>query len=97
MHVVNGEWYAGMAKLALNCVGRHVPNGYGGKYWIVEQLIWHANRYLYLSRSELAREDDDVSTLWSFKNLGGLYRHQSKLNEAEEMYRRALEGMEEGT
>jgi tetratricopeptide (TPR) repeat protein len=94
-HVVNEEWDINMARLALNCVGLHVPDSSRPQYWIVEQrLVGHAGRCQeYLGRG-LAGEDNDESVLAAIHGLGSLFSDQGKLDEAEEMYRRALAGYE---
>jgi hypothetical protein len=94
-HVVNEGRNTDMAKLVLNCVGLHVPNRNKPQYWVVQQrLVGHANRCQeYLGRG-LARQDDDVMMLRAIHGLGDLYIDQDKLNEAEKMYQRALQGYE---
>jgi tetratricopeptide (TPR) repeat protein len=94
-HVVNKDGDSSMARLALNCVGLHVPDRNRPQYWIVEQrLAGHAHRCQeYLDR-RLAGQDDNVVMLRAIHELGGLYYSQGKLDEAEEMYRRALAGRE---
>jgi tetratricopeptide (TPR) repeat protein len=42
----------------------------------------------------LAGQEDDTITLDALHNFGTLYRNQSRLDEAEEMYERALQGRE---
>jgi tetratricopeptide (TPR) repeat protein len=93
-NVVNEKWDSNMARLALSCVGLHVPDSDRPQYWVVEQrLVGHASRCQeYLGRG-LARQDN-VVMLKAIHGLGILYRRQGKLDEAEEMYRRALAGYE---
>jgi tetratricopeptide (TPR) repeat protein len=92
-HIVNEEWDNNMARLVLSCVGLHVPNS-NRPPWVVEQrLVGHANRCEeYLGRG-LAGQDD-VVMLRAIHRLGDLYFNLSKLDEAEELYRRALAGYE---
>jgi tetratricopeptide (TPR) repeat protein len=94
-HVVNKVWDSNMARLTLCCVGLHVPDNNRPQYWGVEQrLVGHANQCQeYLSR-RLAGQDDDVVMLNAIYRLGDLYVDQGKLDEAEEMYLRALAGSE---
>ena len=37
VHVLNNGWDYKMARLALNCIGSHVPDRERAKYWIIEQ------------------------------------------------------------
>jgi tetratricopeptide (TPR) repeat protein len=94
-HVVNKVWDSNMARLTLCCVGLHVPDNNRPQYWGVEQrLVGHANQCQeYLSR-RLAGQDDDIAMLGAIHGLGDLYVDQGKLDEAEEMYLRALAGSE---
>ncbi|KAF1952737.1 TPR-like protein [Byssothecium circinans] len=95
VHVVNDRWDDRMARLALRCVGLHVPARDWPQYWVIEQrLIRHANRCCGFISSGLTGQDDDVSTLGAIHGLGLLHRDLGKLDEAEEMYKRALEGRE---
>jgi tetratricopeptide (TPR) repeat protein len=94
-HVVNQFWDSNMARLVLCCVGLHVPDRSRPQYWGIDQrLVGHANQCQeYLGR-RLAEQDDDVVMLRAIHGLGILYVEQGKLDEAEEMYRRALAGFE---
>jgi tetratricopeptide (TPR) repeat protein len=93
-HVVNEKWDSNMARLALSCVGLHVPDNSRPQYWVVEQrLVGHANRCQEYLRRGLA-EQDDIVMLRAIHGLGDLFVDQGKLDEAEEMYRRALAGKE---
>jgi tetratricopeptide (TPR) repeat protein len=94
-HVVNEQWDVNIARLALKCVGLHVPVRDTRKNWVVEQrLVQHANRcHEYLGRG-LVGQDDDEMMLRAIHKLGQLYAHRGKLVEAEEMFRLALEGKE---
>jgi tetratricopeptide (TPR) repeat protein len=88
-----------MSRLALTCVGNHVPSSTYPKFWITQQrLIRHANRCLNIISDGLAGQTDNVwislGANHIFYNLGNLYRGQDKLAEAENMYQRALQGYE---
>ena len=44
-HVVNERWDGSLARLALHCVGRHVPMSDKPQYWVMQRrLVRHANR-----------------------------------------------------
>ncbi|CAG7955633.1 unnamed protein product [Penicillium nalgiovense] len=77
-------------ELALISVGYTVPSSCERHYSALQQrLIPHAN---YVRYGDLS--DDDVALWGALHNLGTLYSDQGKLNEAEEMYQRALAGCE---
>ncbi|CAN9171071.1 unnamed protein product [Alternaria alternata] len=95
VHVVNERWDDEMAKLALRCVGLHVPRTSVQQYWVTEQrLLRHANRSQDYIHATLAREDDVITASNAVHNLGNLYVDQGRLDKAKEMYKRALEGKE---
>jgi tetratricopeptide (TPR) repeat protein len=94
-HVVNEGWDSNMARLVVSCVGLHVPRSDRPQYWVVQQrLIGHANRCQEYVGGRLAGQDDDRVMLSATHNLGNLYADQGKLDKAEEMYVRALQGKE---
>jgi tetratricopeptide (TPR) repeat protein len=94
-YIVNKDWDSSMARLVLSCVGLHVPDSNGPQYWVVEQrLLGHANRCQEYLGGGLAGQDDDVVMLRAIHGLGHLFADQGKLDEAEEMYQRALQGFE---
>ena len=94
-HVVNERWDDGMAGLALRCVGLHVPNTNAPQYWVTQQrLLRHANRCHGCMDVVLAGREDDITMIDAVHGLGILYRYQGKLDKAEEMYARALQGRE---
>ncbi|KAI9793338.1 MAG: hypothetical protein M1816_000230 [Peltula sp. TS41687] len=95
IHVLNGEWDLGMARLALGCVSWHVPSNNLPNSWIVQQrLIRHANRCWHLTSSGLTRTNDDLLICEQIHNLGILYHDQGKLAEAEKSYSWTLAVME---
>jgi tetratricopeptide (TPR) repeat protein len=95
MHVVNETRDDGMARLALRCVGLHAPSRNAQQYWVTQQrLLRHANRTRGSMGSLLAGEDADMTITPAIHKLGDLYKDQCKLDEAEEMYERALQGRE---
>jgi tetratricopeptide (TPR) repeat protein len=94
-NVVNERWDGEMARLALRCVGLHVPSETALQYWVTQQrLLRHANRFGGYIDAVLAGQYDDMTTIEATHNLGNLYADQGKLDKAEEMYERALEGKE---
>jgi tetratricopeptide (TPR) repeat protein len=60
--------------------------------WLTQRrLLQHANRCLYVVLNGLAPED---GIEWKCYNLGLLYWNHGKMDEAEKMYLRALQGYE---
>ena len=93
MHVVNERWDDRLARLALTCVGRHVPSTTAPQYWVTQQrLLRHANRSQSQIDGTMAMWSNDETVLGVAHSLGDLYADQGKLDKAEEMYERALEG-----
>lgn len=102
MHPVVQDWCIHLAstdkavnsiqlnELALVSVGCTVPSMSTRNYSELQQrLIPHAN---YVRHRDCPGNDNAV---WgAFHRLGNLYADQGKLNEAEEMYQRALAGKE---
>ena len=90
IHVLNQEWDYDLAKLALKFVGSHVPGKESAKWWLTQRrLLQHAARCSYIVLNGLVIDD---GMEWAFHNLGLLYADQGKLDEAEKMYKRALQG-----
>ncbi|RJE23415.1 hypothetical protein PHISCL_04223, partial [Aspergillus sclerotialis] len=103
MHPVVQDWCIHLAstdksvdliefnELALVSVGYTVPNSSDRNYSKLQQrLIPHAN---YVRHKDWS--GDNIAVLAAFHCLGNLYFDQGKLKEAEEMYQRALVGIEE--
>jgi len=90
-HVLNSEWYAEMARLALQCVGAHIPAETQPEYWLTQRrLLRHANRCLAMQLArEGSRPEEDTGV---FHGLGDLFTSQSQLGDAEIVYGWALEG-----
>jgi len=91
-HVLNEVQNDDMAQLAMECVGSHVPGTAEREYWVVQRrLMRHADRCLAMAvnRTSVAKGDD-----WVLESLGGLYRAQGRLDDAEAMYEHALLGYE---
>src|SRR5712664_3500653 len=93
LSVLNQEWDYVLAKLAHIFVGSHVPEKESAnKWWLTQRrLLRHAAR---CSHAVLNGMVIDNGMEWALFNLGNLYAHQGKLDEAEKMYQRALQGME---
>jgi tetratricopeptide (TPR) repeat protein len=90
-HVVNERWDDMLARLALRCIGLHVPHTSESQYWVTEQrLLRHADQIRGYAGSKLVGQDADMTTINAVHRLGDLYTDQSKLDEAEEMYKQAL-------
>jgi hypothetical protein len=72
-HALNEKWDNNMVRLALSCVGLHVPNSNRHQHWVVEQrLVGHASRCQgYLGRG-LAGQDNDETLLAAIHGLGSL-------------------------
>ena len=94
-HVVSESWDDEMARLALRCVGLHVPSTNALQYLVTQQrLLRHANQCYGFVDAVLARQEDNITTIDAVHGLGILYADQGKLDAAEEMYERALQGYE---
>ena len=92
IHVVNREWDAGLASLALECVAGHVPDESDQYFWVTQRrLLQHAGRcWEYVMDGRL----DDSGKDLIFHNLGNMFSVHGRLDEAEKMYQRALQGYE---
>src|SRR6267378_5826558 len=95
VYVLNQEWEYDLAKLALKFVGSHVSkNESANKWWLTQRrLLPHAAR---CSHAVLNGMVIDNGMEWALYGLGLLYADQGKLDEAEKMYQRALQGYEKG-
>ena len=92
IHVLNQARDAQMAVIALKCVGSHIPSSEEHEYWITQnRLIRHAAQCWNIVVKGVVKEDN---VAWVLHYLGDLYSDRGKLDEAEKMYRRALEGFE---
>ncbi|KAH9869852.1 hypothetical protein J1614_006772 [Plenodomus biglobosus] len=92
-HVVNERWDGRMARIALKCVGLHVPSTSEPQYWVTQRrLLRHANRSWASIHAVLAGQEDNITMMGAVHGLGYLYAHHGKLDRAEEMYKRALQG-----
>ena len=90
--MLNKEWDAGMAGVAMECVASHVPDSNAHDSWVTQQrLIRHTARCWSFVALGIVDEDGRQRVLHS---LGYLYSEVEKLDEAEKMYQRALRGRE---
>ncbi|KAN0070370.1 hypothetical protein V8E54_011239 [Elaphomyces granulatus] len=90
--VLNQEWDYDLAKLALKFVGSHVPETDSAKWWLTQRrLLPHAARCSHAVLNGMVIADRMEGEL---HNLAFLYADQGKLDEAEKMYQRALQGYE---
>jgi hypothetical protein len=106
LQVLGWERKGELAWLAVIVVGKAVPDSTQREYWVVQQrLMPHADccyRWIgsnvaetyYLEENEAELNEIGKEFLDAVHILGHLYADQGKLAEAEEMYRRALEGRE---
>jgi len=89
--IVNGlnqGWDFDLARLALKFVGSHVPGKESAKWWLTERrLLQHAACCTKWYGHRRWHE-------WELHTLGKLYADHGKLDEAEKMYQRALQGKE---
>ena len=95
-YVLNFELDISMIDLSLNCVARAVPSKTDHGYWAIERrLLPHGNRCFEVVHNDIvfnSMNRDHV--MHDVHRLGSLFLHQGKLNEAENMYLRALKGKE---
>ena len=90
IHVLNQEWDYDLARLALKLIGSHIPEQEAVKWWLTQRrLLQHAARCSYIVLNGLVV---DEGMAWACNKLGRLYAHQGKLDEAEKIYMRALQG-----
>ncbi|KAH6658642.1 hypothetical protein BKA67DRAFT_591492 [Truncatella angustata] len=89
INVLNEDWDVDLAKLALECVAARVPSQDEPQFWTLRRrLLSHA------TKCGAGVWDSDEGIEWALYNLGLLYCDQGKMQEAEEMYLRALRGHE---
>ena len=85
-----------MARLALICVGLAVPTEDVPEYWTRgRRLFPHARKCLESIHRDIdVQSPDNRKICEAIHNLGYLYADQGKIQKAEAIYRRALEGKE---
>ncbi|KAH6646122.1 kinesin light chain [Truncatella angustata] len=87
IHILNQDWDGELNKLAVECIASRVPSENDDQFWLIQRrLLSHA----MISCATIPDSDEGVD--WAFHNLGNLYKAQGKMQEAEEMYLRALRG-----
>ena len=92
VHSLNQKWDSSLARLAVKFVGAHVPGKKDIRPWLIQRrLLQHVARCSYIVLNGLITDD---SMAWAFHQMGILYADQYKLVEAEQMYQRALLGLE---
>ncbi|KAN0085501.1 HET domain containing protein [Elaphomyces granulatus] len=93
IYVLNQEWDYDLAKLALKFVGSHLQlREESAKWWLAQRrLLPHATRCSHAVLNGMVMDD---GMEWALYNLGRIYMDQGKLDEAEKMYQRALQGYE---
>jgi tetratricopeptide (TPR) repeat protein len=92
IYVLNRDWDYEIAELALKCIGSHVPDKTARKGWLTQRrMLQHALRCSDIVSKGLL---NNSGLEWALHNLGMLYADLGKLEEAEKMYQRALQGKE---
>lgn len=92
MHVLNQERDGRLVRLASEAVARHVPEGGSHGSWITQRrLMQHTARCWSLVENAWVGNEDMA---WTWHSFSSLYRAQGKLDKAEEMCVRALQGKE---
>ncbi|KAK2591966.1 hypothetical protein QQS21_010338 [Conoideocrella luteorostrata] len=92
IHVLNQQCDSYLGKLAAECIALHVPSRDDAQFWLLQRrLLSHA----MMSCATIQGSDEDLG--WASHNLGCLFADQGKLQEAEEMYLRALRGNEKAS
>jgi tetratricopeptide (TPR) repeat protein len=92
IHVLNQKWDSKLAGLALECVGHHVPDYNAQNGWVTwRRLLQHTSRcWGFIVDGRL----DSTGREWILHIFGDMYQHLGRLDEAEKMYQRALQGKE---
>ncbi|KXH54068.1 hypothetical protein CNYM01_13980 [Colletotrichum nymphaeae SA-01] len=91
IHVLNTGVDEERSWTAMRCVASHVPSDEQEKYWMVQRrLLHHADRCMTRTLTQMA----EGKNAWMFYNLGVLYSDQDRIDKAEAMYVRALQGEE---
>ena len=92
IHVLNQEWDSETAGLVLECVGFQVPLESTHKPWVTRRrLIRHAVRCGGFVLNGTAKNKDRE---WALHEIGSMFSKLGRLDEAEKMYQRALQGRE---
>jgi tetratricopeptide (TPR) repeat protein len=92
IHALNSKWNCDLARLSVKFIGAHIPVEKDGQLWLIQRrLLQHAARCSYMFSNSLVIGDGLADECY---NLGLLYATQGDLVEAEQMYKRALQGKE---
>ena len=93
VHVVNQEWDAELADLALWCVGSHIPDEESQHCWAIRRrLLQHAGRCL----GDIVDGRTDYNGRgWILERFGRIFSQLGRFDEAEKMLQRALQDFEE--
>jgi len=105
LHIQSDGQRAELSWVAIIAVGLAVPDVDERKYWETQiRLLPHAQRCgksitevtndKFEDHELNGQKEENNALLWAVHNLGTLYRDCGKLDEAEKMYMRALEGRE---
>lgn len=91
-HVLNETKSSNLAQLAMTRIGSKVSNNTEQKYYVLQRrLLGHAVFGLAVILNGILLAEGDE---WLLKNLADLFKDQGLLQEAEEIYKRALKGYE---
>ena len=92
IHVLNQNWDSETAGLVLECVVLHLPDENTHRTWVAQRrLMRHAamcSRFVFNNTAENKGRE------WALHNLGLMFDEMRRLDEAEKMYQRALQGYE---
>jgi hypothetical protein len=90
VHVLNKEWDANMATVALECVSRHLPgHNQHSSAGMERRLMRHARRSLEFI---VDGRVDSCGREHHLHRFGDMFANQGQFNEAEKMYQQALQG-----
>jgi len=88
--VLNREWDERLARLALTCVASVVPSDTDQDWSVLQRRLLH--HAATCTRLVMEGKVKTEGMGWALDSLGLLYRGQGKLDEAEEMYIRVMQG-----
>ncbi|KAK9850852.1 hypothetical protein MYU51_011447 [Penicillium brevicompactum] len=93
-HVLSHDVDKNMAWTAIECVAAHMPSHEKPQFWLIQRrLVAHADRCLDLLR-QIGILDQSGGLL---NSLGSLYTDQGRSQEAEALYKEALESEEKAS
>jgi tetratricopeptide (TPR) repeat protein len=88
IHVLNQEWDYGLARVATKCIASHAPRQQAIRPWLTHRRLFH-----HVVRCSHIISNNSVSLYgveWVLHRIGLVYHELGKLDEAKEMYKRAL-------